>query len=158
MSKNTGGRPTYSIEIAKEICERLAGGETLTAICKDTSMPAATSVRRWVLDNDEFAEMHARARNMQAESHADKILDIKDKVIAGEMDPQAARVAIDALKWIASKLLPAVYGDRVEHHLSGDSELLKAMDELGKRGLPGDNAKVIEGEAMPEIPDKRRCH
>jgi hypothetical protein len=155
---NKAGKTKYSVGLAQKICERLAAGETLTAICKDKRMPAATSVRRWVLDNDDFAEMHVRARKMQAESYADKILDIKDKVEAGEMDPQAARVAIDALKWIAAKLLPAVYGDRVEHQISATSELLDAMRSLGNVGLPGDNAKVIEGKSEPEIPDKKQQH
>ena len=35
------GRPsTYSQEIADEVCRRLAGGESLRAICRDEGIPA----------------------------------------------------------------------------------------------------------------------
>jgi hypothetical protein len=42
-------RPSdYNLEIAAEICERLAGGEPLQAICrKGDGMPTDTIVRRW---------------------------------------------------------------------------------------------------------------
>ena len=37
-----------------------------------------------------------------------------DSVLAEEVNPNAARVAIDALKWTASRLLPKRYGDRLD--------------------------------------------
>ena len=46
------------------------------------------------------------------------------KVVDGNLDPNAGRVAIDALKWIASKLKPKAYGDR--SHVDVKSEIAYA--------------------------------
>ena len=43
-----------------------------------------------------------------------------DRVLNGEVNPNAGRVAIDGLKWIAARMLPKRYGDRVDANLTGD--------------------------------------
>ena len=60
------GRPSiFSPELAALLCERLAGGETLRAICRDADMPDERTVRRWALDDVEgFAGHYARAREI----------------------------------------------------------------------------------------------
>lgn len=43
------GRPSsYCTELADEICERLACGESLRTICADDGMPHRTTVIRWL--------------------------------------------------------------------------------------------------------------
>ena len=42
------------------------------------------------------------------------------KVIDGYLEPNASRVAIDALKWSASKLKPREYGDRSQVDMKGE--------------------------------------
>jgi hypothetical protein len=51
---------------------------------------------------------------------ADEIKDAARRVARGEIDPQAGRVLIDALKWDAGKRKPKVYGDKVV--LGGDPD------------------------------------
>ena len=69
----------YTPELAAEICQRLAAGETLRAICRDKHMPDEKAVREWVIDNrDGFAEPYRRARDLQLEHWADAIIDIED--------------------------------------------------------------------------------
>ncbi len=60
-----------------------------------------------------FRAIHARAREIQAETHADEIINIADH----EEDISRAKVMIDARKWTASKLKPKKYGSfqQVEH-------------------------------------------
>ncbi len=54
MSKTTKptrkrGRPvTYTAVVAETICQRLASGESLRAICRDESQPGESTVRGWV--------------------------------------------------------------------------------------------------------------
>lgn len=121
------GRPTdYSEELSKIICERLANGESLVAICKDESIPHRSTIHDWLNPNHptyqkDFADKYARAREDQADFKADEIEDIADKVINGEIRPDAARVAIDAKKWTASKLRPKRYGDKIEHAIEQDT-------------------------------------
>ncbi len=58
--------------------------------------------------------MYARARQDAADTLADEIRELAGRVERGELEPNAGRVAIDALKWIASKLKPREYGDRAQ--------------------------------------------
>lgn len=109
------GRPSdYSQQTADAICERLAEGESLRAICASDSMPSKAAVFRWLGERAEFRDQYARAREEQAESLADEITEIADTA----EDAQIARLRIDARKWVASKLKPKRYGDRLE--LSGE--------------------------------------
>ena len=46
LAKIKKGRPRlYTYEIAEEICERLAEGETLRSVCRDKHMPDERRVR-----------------------------------------------------------------------------------------------------------------
>ena len=130
------GRPSdFTPEIANEICERLIGGESLRGICIDDHLPDARTVHRWLVVNDEFRQQYAHAREAQAETLFDDILEIADDarndwmVRRGEDDAgwvangenlQRSRLRVDARKWMASKLAPKKYGDKVA--LTGGDE------------------------------------
>ena len=58
--------------------------------------------------------MYARAIRERGQYRAEKIEEISDKVLTGEYDPQAARVAMDGLKWTAAKLDNTKYGDKLD--------------------------------------------
>jgi len=104
------GRPSaYTPEIAEAICDKLAEGLSLVAICKDEAMPGLRTVMRWAAERTDFGIEYARAREAQAETMDDMILTTAEKAGA---DPQAARVKIDAYKWRAAKLAPKRYGDK----------------------------------------------
>lgn len=107
----------YSDELFDEICERIAGGESLASICRDKKMPSQTAVYKWLQKDDggELVEKYTRARELQGDSSFDSVLDVGRQVIAGTIAPDQARVAIDTLKWAAGKLRPKKYGDRVDH-------------------------------------------
>lgn len=110
------GRPsTYSDEVAAAICERLAVGETLTAICKADDMPHASTVYRWLEAHEAFREMYARARDQQAHAIAEKA--VRDAETAD--DAQLGRLAFDARKWFAAKVAPRVYGEKQQLEHSG---------------------------------------
>jgi len=125
------GRPSeYSDEIAEAICEALVEGRSLRSICAAADMPAASTVFRWLAANEAFRDRYARAREAQADALFDEILDIaddgaKDYVVDRDSDGSEhkrvdhehisrAKLRVDARKWMASKLLPKKYGDRVE--------------------------------------------
>lgn len=128
------GRPPnpYDPVVGDVICERIAAGESLRGICKDADMPAASTVFRWLTESQAFQEQYARAREEQAETLADEIVAIADEsaVIVkheGEdvqlsFDPTAIarnRLRVDARKWVASKLKPKKYGDKVTQEHTG---------------------------------------
>ena len=131
-SVNKGGRPTlYSLEIALEICDRIADGESLVKICSDAKMPKKTAVYEWLLRHKEFAEIYARAREDQADTLADEIHAISDELPQQIVDDkgktrydsayvQWQKNRVDARKWVAAKLKPKKYSDRIAH--VGDNE------------------------------------
>ncbi len=118
----------YSEELANAICERLAGGESLNSICRAHEMPAESTVRLWEKqDLDGFAAKYAQARATGYERMADELIEIADDgqndwmernaqdnkgwEVNGE-HVQRSRLRIDARKWMLSKMLPKVYGDK----------------------------------------------
>ena len=82
----TKGRPsTYTPEIAALICERLATGESLRAICRDDGMPPESTVRGWVLDDAQgFSAQYARARDFGLDALAEEALEIANTPQVGE--------------------------------------------------------------------------
>ena len=112
-AKKSAKRVTVTAAVFERICNRIAEGESLLQITKDAKMPAYSTVRKAIVENDFFAEKYARARTAQAEHYAAEIIHIADTTD----DPNKARLQIDARKWYASKLAPKNFGDRldVEH-------------------------------------------
>ena len=118
------GRPSsYTDAKAELICERIASGETLVAVCRDADMPTERTVYNWLDKNENFFRDYERARERQAERWAAEIVELADSVL-GERDSSpavhAARLAVDARKWVVSRLLPKKYGDRVGVESSGN--------------------------------------
>jgi hypothetical protein len=112
------GRPSdYTQEVASLICNRLADGESLRAICLDDDMPARETVRGWLIRLPEFAGQYARARGEQGDAYADEIVAIADDK---DEDANSRRVRIDARKWAAGKLRPDVYGEKVTQKHEGE--------------------------------------
>lgn len=115
------GRPSsYTEELGATICARIAAGESLRGICREPGMPDAGTVLDWCVRHPEFRQRYARAREEQAEHYSSEIIAIADA--ATPEDEKVARLKIDARKWIASKLLPRVYGDRVAHQVEARVE------------------------------------
>ena len=132
------GRPSaYSEKIAAEVCERLAAGESLRAICRDGHMPPESTIRGWAIeDYSGFSARYARAREIQTERYAEEILQIADADYTGPDGTtdnaliQQARLRVDSRKWLLSKMLPKRYGDRVGIDSTG-SLTVKIIRGLG---------------------------
>ena len=130
------GRPTlFSQNLADIICEKIANGMSLRKICADDNMPAVSVILRWLTEEDKktFKDQYAHAREEQAETLADSIVDIADAIMPvgfdGKIDSAAvnqARLRVDARKWIAAKLKPKKYGDfnRIEHSGKDGKDLI----------------------------------
>lgn len=122
------GRPSdYNEEIAAEICARLADGNSLRSICRDDHMPDKGTVFRWLAAHEAFRDQYTCAREAQADTLFDEMLDIADDagkdVVDGAVDQehiQRTRLRIETRKWMAGKLRPKKYGDKVEHEHSGN--------------------------------------
>lgn len=142
------GRPSaYSDEIALEICQRVADGESIRHISLLEHMPSTSMIFRW-LDQPEhhlFREHYARARVKQADALLEQIKDIahdgrndweileaerngQDRIVLNAEHVQRSRLRVDTLKWVMGKLAPKKYGDKIEIEQVGTT---KVVFEIG---------------------------
>lgn len=66
-----------------------------------------------------------------------------------EVDVNRAKLMIDTDKWLASKLIPKVYGDKIEVTVDAKPSILQALQEADARvalRLRCDPERVIDGE------------
>ena len=125
-------RPSiYTPALAAEICERLAAGESLRAICADPDsvFPDRSTINDWIAtDREGFADQYARARDVGLDVMADELLQISDEQAvvytktgaAFDPDVQRDRLRVDTRKWYLSKLAPKRYGDKLQVEHSGN--------------------------------------
>jgi hypothetical protein len=149
----------YTPEIAETILERLADGEGLNAICRSEGMPSRGAVRKWIdTDHEGFGARYMRAHAQGIALLADDLIEISDdssqdvvelpdgrKATDHEVVARA-RLRVDSRKWLLSKLIPKVYGDKVDVNHSGEMAFRTLPDErvesriadlLGKAGTAG---------------------
>ena len=138
MTTTTGrkrGRPsTYSESIARALCDRIADGESLRAVCEDPAMPDRHTVRDWRDTRPDFDAQYARAREQRADDIFDGLDAIESAVLAGELDPNAARVVADIRRWRLARMSKR-YSDRQEIEITGNDNkktyaILEASPEI----------------------------
>ena len=131
MSK--GPASVYTEDLGKRICDELAEGRTLRSVCEAGEMPSEVTIRRWAIDLDHpFSAQYTRARAVGYHKMADDLIDISDgkSVAWTEADADAEdkasdrdgpkdavqrdRLRIETRKWLLSKALPKIYGDKIE--------------------------------------------
>jgi hypothetical protein len=106
------GRPTLKTpELCTLICERVAKGETLTAICNEPLMPAWTTVHEWKKADESFRQAFMRAREQQAEVWAEEIISISDDELPTHEEIGRARLRMQSRQWLAGKYNPT-YADK----------------------------------------------
>ncbi len=131
-----GGRKTkYTEPLGRAICKMLAAGMTLNQICKRPNMPDERRVRAWASDVDHpFSPKYLRARELGYLKMADDLVDISDDGSNDWMERKRgedtitvvdhehiarSKLRIDTRKWLLSKALPKIYGDKTAHEVSG---------------------------------------
>ena len=124
--KKLGAPSTYTPELAAAICEHIAAGKSLRTIAALDGMPAQSTIMVW-LDgkHPDFTEQYARAREAQADKLAEEALQIaddgrSDTYVDGDGNVktdteviQRSKLRVDTRKWLASKMAPKKYGDKV---------------------------------------------
>lgn len=118
MSKS-GPECLYTPEIGQEICDRIAQGESVRAICRGnkTGFPAAETIRNWILYDtkgvpDSFREEYERARQVQADLYFEQVITKAEDCNADANSINKAKLEIDSLKWSLARMNRVKYGDR----------------------------------------------
>ena len=127
VPRKPGRPPAYTDALAVSICAAIAEGMSLRKVCELPGMPDVSNVIRWLADDSkaEFRAQYARAREAQADRLAEEILEIADD---GRNDTYKdddgfehadhdviarSRLRVDARKWLAAKMAPKKYGDKI---------------------------------------------
>ena len=155
MSETTASKPskvkpkigaptTFTQETADLICMMLSEGMSLRQILRaDTTgrLPHQSTVYDWLIRHPSFAEQYARAREEQADTNADEILQIADEM-PPEYTDEKGRTMIDmtylawqkqrieARKWTAMKLKPKKYGEKIS--VGGDAGNPVQVEAVGE--------------------------
>ena len=156
------GRPSsFTQEIADEICERISDGESLRSICSEERLPNKATIFRWLGANKNFSDQYTRAREVQADALFDDVLSIaddgrndwverkdqEDANLGWRENGEAIRrsqLRIDARKWMAGKLRPKKYGDKLELEHGVTDGLSELMQQVATRG--GSLVKLDDGD------------
>lgn len=125
------GRPPleFNPQVAELICLELSNGKSLRQIQREyDQVPSFHSIYKWLASNPTFAEQYRKAREYQADSYLDMIMEVsldtsEDITFNKEGNPvtnnkaiNRARLITDNMKWVMGKL-NGKYSDRqiVEH-------------------------------------------
>lgn len=129
------GRPTkYTQSLADKICQELAQGKSMRTVCNPDSMPSMQTVFSWLRTKQDFLEQYTRAKEESADALIEEMLDIADDgsndlmtIVKGNSSYEIenkevtnrSRLRVDTRKWIASKLKPKKYGDKLDMTTNG---------------------------------------
>ena len=137
------------------VCVWITEGKSLNSFVRTYPQgPSIPCWYDWLQKDASFAELYACARANAADTLAEETVDIADEVKdAGQMDSarvNAARLRVDARKWVASKLKPKVYADRIETVTSGHLTVSHSItDEDRAKAL----ASIMAREAVKTAPN-----
>jgi hypothetical protein len=138
------GRPSsYSTELAFEISQRLAEGESLRAICADDDMPDKATVMRWLHAHADFRETYRIAREVGTDALADEAL--HDATASGMRaeDVQAERLRFDARRWFLGKISPKRWGEKLTaEHVGADGGAIQ-LQALPSMLVPQQVAQAV---------------
>lgn len=153
-TKNKVGRPTiYTEEFGEEICLAVAtSSDGLSKLCAQyPHWPNQNTIYEWRIKFKEFGERYTRAQTIKIEGYIDQLIEIADdtsnddiiridengneKRICNSEWINRSRLRIDTRKWLASKLAPKVYGERVSSEVSIVNDKTVAIKELSEKLL-----------------------
>ncbi len=155
-----GGRfvTRYDPTMALRICERIAEGETLLAICAAGSgLPCRQTFYRWAVNYPELARAYATARELSGHSLEEEALCmaryIRDaKHMHDSASVRAYDVALGQLRWSASKRNPRVYSERAAMTFTVPIQINTTIDLAAGGGGTAEHTNIYEVEAKVEEP------
>lgn len=150
----TGRSSTFTQEMADRICAALAEGKSMRTVCNGDGMPAMSTVFKWLRENPGFSEQYAKAKEESADALVEEMLDIADDGTNDWMEQhsqdgeavgyklngeavQRSRLRVETRKWIAAKLKPKKYSEKLDlnHGVQPENPLASLMQQLAGKTL-----------------------
>lgn len=124
-------------------------------------MPNWSTVWSWTKNDPDFARQFAEAKEQRGNYYGEKVAEISLGVLTGKIkDSNAARVAIDGLKWTAARMAAKNFGDRMQVEHSGTSSYLDALKSVQEsmRGSGEEGSKQTHQELRAREADQKSIH
>lgn len=159
VKPGAGRPPVYSNEVWKSIFDRVGGGASLTTALKETGLSYTHAYR--LMDADpKLAEAYERAKKDRASRMAEEIIELADAPIPEHLQGveisawvAQKRLQVDARKWVAAKLHPKVYGDKIDVSVRDDRiSVIDALEAARSRVQIGMDVTDI----TPKLPTDQR--
>jgi len=134
----------YSPDLFAQVCASIAEGNSLAKTCSKPDMPSTSVIYKWFHKHPETVAIYAQAKEDSGDADQDKLDQIAEMVLDGDLDPNQARVAADIYKWTASKKKPKKYGDL--HRYMGEVDTIKIEHNItvNTTSLLGNIGQVID--------------
>ena len=127
---------------------RIEMGETLQGFAVEHNMTNQSLRRR--LRNGDLHERFIEAHQGRAVYHAQSIEGMIDRLEAGDVESDVARVSIDARKWLATKYYPRMFGERQEVNLK-TTDMTKVYVEQLKMLMSNQDQRMKTIEVKSEV-------
>ncbi len=147
-------------QMKEQILDLIAEGYSLIKIGKIDGLPTRQAIHYWLRHDPEFAYRYELAVQLRAEVLAEEMLDIADDTsqdvitdLNGVEKPNyefinRSKLRVDTRKWHVARLDPRKYGDKTEHHLTGNiahkhSHTHKLVKEMSETELDDEFTKSL---------------
>jgi len=114
-------------EISKDIQLKLMEGIPLTTICQAKGFPSLSKVYNWCAENKEFAQQIMNSRRLGSQTYLDRMIEELEN--ADSKNIMVIREKLHHYRWLASKLLGQIYGDKKEVQVDQKIEIKWSNDE-----------------------------
>lgn len=155
----------YDADRALEVCELIAQGYTLKSITEQRDEEGKhlyvsySTFQRWVISHPELRKAYLAARELSAFAFEDEALrmakSLSNQEIRDSAMVRAFDVAMNQLRWSASKRNPREYGEKSSHSITVPIQINTSLD-LGQGGVPknvDENVYNIKGLVKVPVPE-----
>ena len=116
-------------KLVDKVCTMMSGGLPCGKSCFKVGVPKSTFLG-WVKAGGSLADQYASAREAMIHAIAEEVLHISDSEPVTIVDQhgisrydsaavQHQRLRVDSRKWLLSKMMPKVYGDKTTQEVTG---------------------------------------
>ena len=132
-------------------------GESMRSVSRDDSMPAMSTLFKWLRENQEFSQQYTKAKEESADALFEELIEIADDGTNDWMQKngegnegwqlngehvQRSRIRVDVRKWALSKLKPKKYGEKIQVGGDADNPLTLLIKEISGNTLrPKDDSR-----------------
>lgn len=140
--------PNYKDEVFNEIINKLIDGETIANVLNSDKQkfPSAVTFFKWLVNDKQKQIVYKYAREVLAHKLFDELNEIAkgsknepDTVVKVQRD----RLRTDTIKFYIAKILPKVYGDKIDVTTNGESINIVSLG-VGIKPGSTDNDNIID--------------